>query len=99
MRYYKKCEACNGQGKRTRYGRNYHLSISCTCEGGFVDCTSEVEALIRFKDLSVKTFDYPPYNLSISHEDYQWLYAQYEAYDKDVLEPKRKAIEDERESN
>lgn len=60
MRYYKKCRDCNGQGKLAKRGSNYHLSISCTCEGGFVDCTSEVEALIRFKSLALpflKDFD------------------------------------------
>lgn len=45
MRYYKKCPDCNGQGETTTYSPTFVFTSSCTCEGGFVDCTSEVEAM------------------------------------------------------
>lgn len=46
MRYFKKCEACNGQGIVRQDSKTFSFSQSCMqCERGFVDCTSEVEAM------------------------------------------------------
>lgn len=44
-RYFRKCVACAGQGKRVAQGNGHTVTISCTCEGGFVDCTKEIEAM------------------------------------------------------
>lgn len=49
-RYFRKCVACNGQGKRVTRGNGHTVTISCTCEGGFVDCTKEIEAALQVSD-------------------------------------------------